>query len=1039
MHPIKKLILGFLLLAASSTYAQKQANYWYFGEYAGLNFGMGVPVALTDGALTTGEGCSSISSAAGALQFYTDGRFVYNREHDQMPHGSGLLGHSSSTQSGIIVPKPANTTQFYIFTVDAYDNGLANGLCYSRVDMTLDNGLGDVVTTEKNVSLLPYACEKVTAVGHDDGISIWVITHQWGSDAFYAYKITTAGVETTPVISHTGQPLIGDQQASKGYIKVSPDGAKIAMANNTAFEVGIFNFSNSSGTVTHIVTDEDFVNPGGNDPGGPYGVEFSPNSHLLYIGEWKANKRISQYDVSTSDPQAILDSKVIVAQVGQSADPIGALQLGPDNRMYIARRDSPYLSRINSPNTPGVECGFVDNAVNLAGRQCTYGLPPFIQSFFYLSADFYWDTPTCDGTPVQFTTSASDTPDSVLWNFGDPASGPDNTSEMLNPTHLYPSVGTYWVTLNVYLYGVTKNTFHIIVVNEPPEVTLINDTTVCAYEPFYLDAGPGYDGYLWQNGETTQNILCETSGTYWCQVTGDGGCTDTDSVELVINPVPEVSAGTDQTIANGTSITLEGSLTGGSGNFSYDWQPAGLLVNPNVLQPTTVNMTGTTLFTLTVTDNQGGCIDSDQVLITVLGGALAANPTANPPEICNGEQSQLMAMPSGGSGNYTYTWTSTPAGFNSDLANPFIFPSVTTTYHVSIYDGYSTVNGDVLFPVHERPAPNAGNDLTIPFGTSTSLQGSASGGSGSYLYHWEPANKLVVNTVPNPATVILNSTTLFTLTVTDYQTGCVCAQTDEVEVVVTGNALGVSPVAQPDTICSGESVQLYSLAGGGSGLYEYYWTSNPPGFTSTEANPVVNPTVNTVYNVSLTDGYTYVNGSASVQVHPSPVIDIGTNGTVCVFDTLTLDAGNPGSTYIWSNGSTERTITVGTTGIGFDVKNVVVTVTTPNGCTATAQRTIVFDFAACTGIEDPETQSNFTIYPNPGEGILRIENKTGLRNCLVSITDIFGREIIKNQEITFNSSDNTCNLDLGNYSPGIYLVRISSEGRNLAAIKYLLR
>jgi hypothetical protein len=1039
MHLIKKILLTSMLLAACTAWSQKQANYWYFGENAGLNFGMGVPVPLTDGALNTGEGCSSISSSTGNLQFYTDGRFVYDRNHNQMPNGSGLFGHSSSTQSGIIVPKPASTTQFYIFTVDAYDNGLANGLCYSRVDMLLNNGMGDVVVSEKNISLLPYACEKVTAVGHDNGISIWVITHQWGSDAFYAYEVTTTGVNTTPVISHAGQPLIGDQQASKGYIKVSPDGSKIAMANNTAFDVGIFNFNNASGTVTHIVTDENFINPGGNDPGGPYGVEFSPNSHLLYVGEWKANRRISQYDVSTSDPDAILDSKVIVAQVGQSADPIGALQLGPDNRLYIARRNSSYLSRINSPNTPGISCGFVDNAVNLGGRTCTYGLPPFIQSFFYLSADFYWDTPTCDETPVQFYTSASDTPDSVLWNFGDPASGPDNESTLLNPSHLYPSTGTYWVTLVVYLYGVAKNNFHIIVVNDPPEMTLINDTTVCAYEPFYLDAGPGYNSYLWQTGETTQTILCETSGTYWCQVTGAGGCTDTDTVELVINPVPEVAAGDDQTIANGTSTVLEGSLSGGSGSFTYQWEPANLLVNPNVLQPTTVNMTGTTLFTLTVTDNQGGCTDSDQVLITVLGGALGCLPTADPPTICNGEQSQIMAMPSGGSGNYVYTWTSTPPGFNSDLPTIVVFPSATTTYHLSLYDGYSTVNGNVTLTVHPRPVPNAGTDKTIPFGTSTTLEGSASQGSGYYSYQWEPADKLIVSTMPHPTTVNLSQTTLFTLTVTDTQTGCICGETDDVTVVVTGNALAVHPEAQPDTICSGESVQLYSLAGGGSGNYEYYWTSTPPGFTSTSENPVVSPLVNTIYNVSLTDGYTYVNGTASVTVHPSPVIDIGDDGTVCVFDTLTLDAGNPGSSYIWSNGSTGQTVMVGTTGIGFDVKLVTVTVTTPDGCVATAERTIVFDFAACTGIDEPSANSDFALYPNPGNGILRIENKSGLDKCQLSVTDIYGREIIKNQEITFNSADNTFNLDLKSYPPGIYLVRISVDGRNLAALKYLLR
>jgi hypothetical protein len=1032
-------ILLTLLLATVHSYTQKQANYWYFGENAGISFAMGVPVALTNGALNTGEGCSSISNTSGNLEFYTDGRFVYNRNHQQMPGGSGLFGHSSSTQSGIIVPKPASTTQYYIFTVDAWDNDLANGLCYTRVDMTLDGGLGGVVTSEKNISLIPYTCEKVTAVGHSNGLSVWVITHQWGSDAFYAFEVTTSGVNTTPVISHAGPPLIGDMQASKGYIKVSPSGETIAMANNTAFNVGIFNFNNATGVVTHLVTDYNYINPGGSDPGGPYGVEFSANSNLLYIGEWKANRRIHQYNLSSGDPTTILDSRVIVATVGQNSDPIGAIQLGPDNRMYIARRNSSYLSRINSPNVIGIGCGFVDNALNLSGRQCTYGLPPFIQSFFFLTADYYWDTPSCDGTPVQFYTSASDTPDSVLWNFGDPASGPENTSTLLNPTHLYPGPGTYWVTLTVHLYGVAKNVFHIVVVSVPPVAYIGNDTTVCASEPFYLDAGSGYNAYLWQNGETTQTIEATTSGLYWCQVTGDGGCFDTDSLNLVINPLPIVSAGPDITIPSGVSTILEGAVSGGSGSFTFQWEPADKLVNPNVLQPETIILSFTTLFTLTVTDDQGGCFDSDQAIVTISGGVLGCNPIADPASICFGDQTQLEALASGGTGNYTYSWTSSPPGFNSEIHNPVVAPLLTTTYNLTVSDEFSSVNGNVTVTVHPLPVPNAGTDKTIPNGTSTMLTGSASAGSGNYIYQWEPAYKLVNPGSPQPTTVNLSETTLFYLTVIDAQTGCISDQPDDVIVYITGNALNVNPTAQPDTICSGASVQLYSLAGGGSGIYEYSWTSVPPGFTSTVANPVVNPLVSTVYSVYLSDGYAQVSGSISVAVNPSPVVDLGPDATICVFDTLTLDAGNPGANYIWSNGSTERVIRVATTGIGFDFKTISVTVSTPEGCVVTDQRSIVFDFAACTGIDETLPENGFQIYPNPGDGLIHIQNKTGITNCQLSITDIYGREVLKNQELVFSDQESTFKLNLDSLAPGLYLVKISENGRHLASMKYLLK
>ena len=138
VYILKKFsLLLVLLIATILTNAQKQANYWYFGNHAGVSFALGPPYPLTNGALQTGEGCSSISTAEGTLEFYTDGTYVYNKNHTRMLNGSGLFGHSSSTQSAIIVPRPGTTTEYYIFTVDAADNGLAKGLCYSKVDLNL--------------------------------------------------------------------------------------------------------------------------------------------------------------------------------------------------------------------------------------------------------------------------------------------------------------------------------------------------------------------------------------------------------------------------------------------------------------------------------------------------------------------------------------------------------------------------------------------------------------------------------------------------------------------------------------------------------------------------------------------------------------------------------------------------------------------------------------------------------------------------------------------------------------------------------------
>ncbi|KAF0200220.1 MAG: hypothetical protein FD170_3660 [Bacteroidetes bacterium] len=1033
---LRKLLFIIALLSSFATVdAQKQANFWYFGENAGLNFSLGSPAPLTNGALSTWEGCSSISTSEGVLEFYTDGRFVYNKNHTQMPNGFGLNGNSSSTQSGIIVPKPGSDTEYYIFTVDAADNGLADGLCYTKVDMTLNGELGDVVTTEKNISLVPLACEKVTAVGHADGQTFWVITKKWGNADYYAYRITYDGVETTPVISTTGPPLFGSiGNDSKGYLKVSPDGTKIASANNTKFTVDISNFNNSTGVVSHLVTDNSFTEPQGFDPGGPYGVEFSPNSKYLYIGEWKANRQISQYDLTSGDPATILESKEVVATVGQGADPIGALQLGPDNRLYIARNQSGYISRINYPNILGTFCGFQENAVNLAGRQCRYGLPPFIQSFFYLSADFYWDEPACFGTPTQFTTSASDNPDSVKWTFPD-----GSTSTLLNPTYLFPSTGMYGVSLVVYLYGQSKNVSRFILIHPSTEVFIGNDSTICASEAFFLDAG-AHSSYFWQDSSTSQTILGDTTGWYSCLVSNQWGCTAIDSLYLTVNPNPDISAGPEQSIPEGTAATLQGSVTGGSGSYTYRWEPAALLINPNVLQPVTFPMTTTTLFSLTVTDNQTGCVSEDDVLIIVPLGVLSCTSAADPASVCIGGQSTLNVLAYGGTGQYSYQWSSNPPGLNSTSANPVVAPGQTTTYTVTVNDGENIVTSSVTVTVIPPPLPYAGLNQVITYGTPTTLQGSVTQGSGFYAYQWAPADKLNFANIANPTTVNLYDNVIFSLNVTDIWTGCVNEQASFVSITLDGVALNTSPNAHPDTVCYGQTLQLFSLAGGGTQNYTYSWTSNPPGFTSTAAQPEATPLTTTVYTVVVNDGFNSATGQVTVTVNPLPVINLMPLNDpyvpispieigVCVFDTVTIDAGNPVALYLWSNGETSRSIDVLSSGIISDSRQYSVNVTNPvNGCENSADITVVFKFDYCSyGISEMESDDRLVVFPNPSTDGSFNYTINGLKGeTLLEVYTIDGLKVMDEHLNLLPGERKSASFDL-NRAAGIYLLKLSNK------------
>jgi hypothetical protein len=594
----------------------------------------------------------------------------------------------------------------------------------------------------------------------------------------------------------------------------------------------------------------------------------------------------------------------------------------------------------------------------------------------------------------------------------------------------------------------------MITVNQPTG-ELSGSATVCAGETaqitFNLTGSPPWNITFTENGGNPQTVTAYST-PYNLNVTPlittiyefiyfeDNSCPGLASGEAIVtvNPEPVVSAGTDKTIPNGTSTFLEGEVNGGSGSYAYQWQPVDKLVNSQVLQPVTVNLYSSTLFTLVATDNNGGCYSEDEALVTITGGVLSCNSFANPTVICHGEASHLQAIASGGSGNYTYMWVSDPSGFSSDIQNPVVSPAQTTSYSVTVNDGYNTVQANVTVTVHQLPVPEAGPDQVITFGTPTVLSGSASSGSGNYNCHWEPAYKLLNAEILQPETVNLYETTLFTLSVTDAETGCICGQPDAITVIISGNALSVNPSAEPNTICSGDSAQIFALAGGGAGIYTYAWTSDPPGFISSAPNPVVEPVVSTVYSVIISDGYNYASGSVGVTVNPSPYVVLGPDTTVCVFDTITIDAGNEGSEYVWSNGSVERTISLGSTGIGFDIKTLTVTVTSPEGCKATGQRTIAFDFTACTGTDDYLTEAGLRIYPNPGNGLLHIETTGESEIFLLSVIDFLGKNIVKSRKFNFSGLNKEYILDLKPYPAGIYLIRIEGASLSPVSVKYIL-
>ncbi len=423
MKNVPLILLLFLLLAGFAK--AQEANNWYFGQNAGLSFNTSPPSLLLDGQIVTIEGCTSISDSAGNLLFYSDGISVWNRNHAIMPNGTGLMGHQSSTHSAIAIPKSGSKNIYYLFTADAADNLYANGYRYSVIDMSLNGGLGDV-TAVKNVLLYTPSTEKLAAAVHANGIDAWLITKDNNSYAYRAYKIDCNGLNTTPVISVPG-PFYGvSPDYGIGCMKVSPDQQKIACASFFGAFWEICQFDNATGIISAKQTL--------NTSDGVYGIEFSPDSKLLYV----SSPFLTQYKTDIMDSAIISNSKI---DYGIS---ISALQAGPDNKIYFTDFYDTAISVINNPNVYGAGCGINYHSLYLGGRHSASGLPTNFVKFVNAQPVDFASAFQPDCRTVIFSGN-SNIPgiDTWQWDFGD---GTTATGQTVS--HYFPPVpDTFNITL----------------------------------------------------------------------------------------------------------------------------------------------------------------------------------------------------------------------------------------------------------------------------------------------------------------------------------------------------------------------------------------------------------------------------------------------------------------------------------------------------------------------------------------------------------------------------------------------------------------
>jgi len=444
------------------------------------------------------------------------------------------------------------------------------------------------------------------------------------------------------------------------------------------------------------------------------------------------------------------------------------------------------------------------------------------------------------------------------------------------------TTGAYWVVVtDTNSCSAPSDTVNVQVNRLPvPTITFNGPRTICNGDTTIMSAPAGYAAYNWSNGETTQTILATVAGTYTVTVIDTNGCIGTSRpATLFVRALPAkptLGALTDSVFCLGDSTTLRAP----TGYASYTWSTGekGLSI--------VVHDSGS--YWVSVADAFGCSINSDTVNVTVNLPPIKPDIIVNGPStFCELDSTELVA-PFGYAG---YLWS------NGDTT-PVVVVRTGGDYTVQVTDGNgcSSVSDPITITMHGMPRPELTTDrpTTVCFGDTVTI----SAPEGYTAYIWSNGDF-------TRETKVIDFGDYFVRVIDSL--GCE-GISDTVTINV--NVLPLKPVISvtgPSVFCQGDSTTLEAPAG----MARYLWSTG-----DTVATIVVREPGD--YQVAVFDDNGCTNLSDTVQIRtwepPVPLITASGPTSVCEGSTVSLAADSGYTAYLWSNGDTNRVITIGTAG-----------------------------------------------------------------------------------------------------------------------------
>ncbi|MGE0569161.1 MAG: T9SS type B sorting domain-containing protein, partial [Bacteroidia bacterium] len=557
---------------------------------------------------------------------------------------------------------------------------------------------------------------------------------------------------------------------------------------------------------------------------------------------------------------------------------------------------------INNPNTLGVGCNYVANGVSTAPGTSQYGLPTFIQSYLKVPPPPFTSTMSClsgsfaapsiTSLNQGCTTSTVNPVQSYLWNFGDPASGPTNTSNIANPTHLFSGPGTYTVKL-VLGYGCGGDTITGVVtaVSCGPNVQITGQSicpSACTTISATASGGTGPYSYTW-----TPNIgsgpgpftVCPGSTTIYSVTIADvTNTTANDTAIVVINPIPTIA------VTNPTACTNDSFTLTANGGTAYAWTGPNSFTS-NLQNPVLSNVTSseTGNYTVTVTSSLG-CTNA----------AVAAASVIPLPNITIGGGNSLCAQSFNGSQNFvtlsasgisSYSWIASgglaaPANLNTSpitfTAHPTSLPTIET---LTLSGTLGSCTNTTTYTVAIVPNPT----ITVSSASMCSSSSTVLVAAGADTYSWSGPS---LNATTG-SSVIASPAVTSIYSVYGSSLNCQSATENSTVTVMPSPSLLLAP--NNATVCSGSGVNLNAV-----GANSYTWS--PSGSLNTPVGQAVIASPLSTTNYTVTGEVNTCTSTAVVQVSVIPLpnlIATVSKTAVCAGESVNLNSMGA-SSYTWS-------------------------------------------------------------------------------------------------------------------------------------------